>query len=192
MSDQVSSKIKVAILGKNADQLASELQVTRASLDEADVAIFIVSAHDGITRADIEEWQRARELYIPSLVAISEAESGELDFDDMSAIASKMLDPLLIRYLVLYDDTSIPVALIDLESLKIIDYSIGKGVIRESEQEHRDLVETYRDEYFEMTEGMGSGAVGAGLIYPAFPWIQGKNIGLDQLKEVLESIPGIR
>ena len=192
MSNQVFRNISISILGKGSEELAKELGIGPVALADADVAIFIVSAHDGIARADIEQWQHARELYIPSLVAISETDTADLDFDDMSAIASKMLDPLVVQYLILYSEEGRAIGLIDLATLKILDYTSGVAEVRDSDEEHRELVESYREEFLEMTEGMDSSAVAAGLIYPAFPWIRGSALGLDQIKDTLNSIPSLR
>jgi len=185
----VGDLISVAIVGKSFDQLASRLDLSPAPLDEADVALFIVSAADGIVRADIDSWNLARELYIPSIVVISETDTADLDFDDMTAIASKILDPVATRYLVLHSDDGKATALIDLETLLIIDYSSGVPVSIESDQEHKDLVGEYHLEYHERLEEAGEDGFVNGLLFPALPWINGSALGLDQIKDLLRLIP---
>jgi hypothetical protein len=185
----VGDLISVAIVGKSFDQLASRLDLSPSPLDEADVALFIVSAADGIVRADIDSWNLARELYIPSIVVISETDTADLDFDDMTAIASKILDPVAARYLVLHSDDGKATALIDLETLLIIDYSSGDPVSIESDQEHKDLVGEYHLEYHERLEEAGEDGFVNGLLFPALPWINGSALGLDQIKELLRLIP---
>ena len=188
----MSDLISVAIIGKSAEKLASELGVQNSPLDGADVALFIVSAIDGIVRADIDLWNRARELYVPSIVVISDTDTADLDFDDMAAIASRMLDPVATRYLVLHADNGDPVALIDLVSLKIFDYSNGDVVVRESDDEHKDLIGDYVTEYLDRIEESGDDGFIQGLLFPALPWISGKSMGLDQIQELLNQIPTIR
>lgn len=188
----MSDLISVAIIGKSAEKLASDLGVSNSSLEGADVALFIVSAIDGIVRADIDSWNTARELYIPSIVVISDTDSADLDFDDMTAIASKMLDPVATQYLVLHADNGDPVALIDLVTLKIIDYSSGVAVVRESDDEHKDLIGDYVSEYLDRVEEAGEEGFIQGLLFPALPWISGSPMGLDQIKELLNQIPAIR
>lgn len=192
MSNQLPTALKVAVLGKEAQKLASTLGTPLARLEEADVAIFIVSAHDGIARAEIDQWHIARELYIPSVVVISETDSADLDFDDMSAIASKMLDPVLVRYLVIYSESGEAVGLLDLATLKLLDYSTGIAHLFDSDDEHKELAEPFKIEYEEMMEGMENGAFEAALLFPALPWIEGKALGLDQLIELLNRIPTSR
>ena len=161
-------------------------------LDLADVAIFIVSANHGIISADLEEWRRARELYIPSIVAISDLTASEIDFEDMSAIATKMLDPVVTPYLVLHSDSGSPVALIDLETLKVLDYSESHLVIRDADAEHIDLVNEFRLEYLEAVQDAGEDSFAAGLLFPALPWIEDRQIGVEQIKSYLNQIPVIR
>ena len=181
--------ISVAIVGKSFDQLASRLDLSPSPLEKADVALFIVSAADGIVRADIDSWNLARELYIPSIVVISETDTADLDFDDMTAIASKILDPVAARYLVLHSDDGKATALIDLETLLIIDYSSGVPVSIQSDQEHKDLVGEYHLEYHERLEEAGEDGFVNGLLFPALPWINGSDLGLDQIKDLLRLIP---
>lgn len=180
---------RVSILGKGCEVLAHDLGIDASALEECDVALFIVSAHDGIARADIDYWNRARELYIPSIVIISETDSAELDFDDMCAIASKMLDPLLVQYLIIYDDDGKAIALIDLATMKLINYSSGTARIEESEVEHREVVEPFRVQYEEMLDQMDDNAFSAGLIFPALPWIAGQPLALDILKKLITQVP---
>ena len=116
MSDLINSP-KVAIVGSKSQPPAAALGLESADLQECDVALFLVSAQDGIVSADLEKWRIARELYIPSLVVICDLLVSEIDFEDMTAIASKMLDPVVSPYLVLHGDDGRPAALINLEIL---------------------------------------------------------------------------
>ena len=191
MSDLIS-EVKVAILGAKSGLLAQQMGVVPFDLDLADVAIFIVSANHGIISADLEEWRRARELYIPSIVAISDLTASEIDFEDMSAIATKMLDPVVTPYLVLHSDSGSPVALIDLETLKVLDYSKSLLVIRDADAEHIDLVNEFRLEYLEAVQDAGEDSFAAGLLFPALPWIEVRQIGVEQIKSYLNQIPVIR
>ena len=188
----MSDLISVAIIGKSAEKLADSLGIPNHPLDGVvDAALFIVSAVDGIVRADIDAWSHAREMYIPSIVVISETDNADLDFDDMVAIASKMLDPVAARYLVLHADDGKPVALIDLVTLKILDYSSGTMELRESDEEHKELIGEYVTEYLDRVEEAGEDGFQQGLLFPALPWIDGSNLGLDQIKELLTQIPAI-
>lgn len=188
----MSDLISVAIIGKSAEKLASDLGVSNSPLEGADVALFIVSAIDGIVRADMDSWNTARELYVPSIVVISDTDNADLDFDDMTAIASKMLDPVATKYLVLHADNGDSVALIDLVTLKILDYSSGQATVRDSDDEHKELIGDYVTEYLDRIEEAGEDGFVQGLLFPALPWIAGSAMGLDQIKELLNEIPAIR
>jgi len=133
----IKPELKVCVVGKSSGEIAEYFNLNQATLEQADGAMFIVSAVDGITAGDIEIWNTARELYVPSMVLISELSNGETDFDDMSAIAGRILDPVQTPYLVLHDDAGNPTALIDLETLNLSDYSTGSRVVRESDPEHK-------------------------------------------------------
>ena len=140
------------MVGKSSGEITDYFNISQVPFEEADGAIFIVSAIDGISASDIEIWNSARELYVPSLVLISDLSNGETDFDDMSAIAGRMLDPVQTPFLVLHDDAGNPTALIDLETLKLSDYSSGARIERDSDPEHKVLVFDFRKEYLEAIE----------------------------------------
>ena len=188
MSDLINS-LKVAIVGGKSQQLAQELGVSATDLESSDVALFLVSASDGIVTADLEKWRLARDLYIPSLVIIYDLLESEIDFEDMTAIASKMLDPVVTPYLVLHGDDGRPAALINLETLKVIDYSTDPHEIRKADPEHIELVAEFREEYLEAIEDAGEDSFAAGLLFPALTWVEGSQIGPDQVREYLNQIP---
>ena len=183
------NSVKVAIVGGKSQLLGSEIGIQASELESSDVAIFLVSANDGIVSADLEKWRLSRELYIPSLVVICDLLTSEIDFEDMTAIATKMLDPVVTPYLVLHSDDGRPAALIHLETLKIFDYSEGSLAIRDADPEHIDLVAEFREEYLEAIEDAGEDSFEAGLLFPALAWVEGTSIGPDQLKEYLDQIP---
>lgn len=180
---------KISIVGAKSDQLSQELGFEVVDLERCDCALFIVSAKDGIVSADLEKWRLSRELYIPSLVIICDLLTSEIDFEDMTAIASKMLDPVVTPYLVLHSDEGSPAALINLETLQLIDYSTGHREDRPADPEHIDLVAEFRAEYLEELTGAGDESFAAGLLYPALPWIEGTRIGVDQIIEILNQVP---
>ena len=180
---------KISIVGAQADQLSQELGVAVVDLERCDCALFLVSAKEGIISADIAKWRLARELYIPSLVVISDLLTSDIDFEDMTAIASKMLDPVVTPYLVLHSDEGSPAALIHLETLQITDYSSGQREVRPADPEHIDLVAEFREEYLEDMAGAGEDSFAAGLLYPALAWVEGTRIGLDQILEFLNEVP---
>jgi translation elongation factor EF-G len=181
--------LKVSVIGAEADSLAKFLGLEAISLAESDVAVFAISAKNGPTSTDIEAWQTARDLYIPSLVVINQLQESEIDFEDMVAICGRMLDPLINPYLILHDDSGAPTALIDLESLKLIDYSNEDRIIRESDAEHKILVFEFRKEYLEAIEEFGENSFQQALTFPALPLVESNSIGKFEILELLNKLP---
>ena len=186
MSDLIR---RVSFIGKGAESLASALNLAHSPLEDSDVALFIVSANDGIVRADSDLWATARELYIPSLVVITELDpTVELDFEDMSAIAGRILDPVATPFLVLHDESSAPVALIELATLKIKDYSTGSLIERPAEAEHVELVKEFAEDYRATIEDAGENGFENGLLYPALPWVPQNRMGEAEIRSYIELV----
>jgi len=175
--------------GQSAASLITQLGQPAERLDAADALLMTVSAATGISPEGIELWHQARELYVPSIVIVDELVGSETDFDDMVPIIGRLLEPVVNPYLVLHDDNGLPTALIDLDSLKIIDYSSGTRVERESDPEHKVLVFEFRKEYLEALDAAGEGAFEAALLYPAIPYIAQSNLGVVEIKNYLDRLP---
>lgn len=181
--------LKVSIVGKDCEEIASALSLENYSLQEADAALFQVSTISGVSESDKNKWVEARELYIPSIVLITDFENGEIDFDDMAAIASRILDPLVTPYLVLHGDDGSPVALIELETLKLFDYSSGSREIKVSEKEHQELVTEFQSEFLEKIEEFGPTGFQDALLFPAIPYLPKLNMGKVEILEYLAQLP---
>ena len=113
----------------------------------------------------------------------------EIDFDDMAAIATRLLDPVVTPYLVLHAEDGSPSALINLDSLQLSDYSTGVRVVKESDPEHKVLVFEFRKEYLEALEEFGQDAFQQGLAFPAIPVIPNLKLGLFELLSYLAKLP---
>jgi len=185
----IKPELKVCVVGKSSGEIAEYFNLNQAPLEQADGAMFIVSAVDGISAGDIEIWNTARELYVPSMVLISELSNGETDFDDMSAIAGRILDPVQTPFLVLHDDAGNPTALIDLETLKLSDYSTGSRVELESDPEHKVLVFDFRKEFLEAIEEFGPNSFEEALSFPAIPFISVNGLGSFEIASLLNKLP---
>jgi hypothetical protein len=155
----------------------------------AEVVVIIASAKDGISQNLINDWASFRERYIPVIVLILDFETGEVDFEDMSAIVGKMLEPVVTPYLVLHADNGDPTALINLEDLKISNYSDNQRVQQDSDPEHQELVAEFADELKLSLQEGGWEQFVQGLIVPAIPMIHKNNLGLAELKRFLDLIP---
>ena len=172
--------------------LADQLALTTSDVfpdAEAEVVVIIASAKDGISQNLINDWASFRESYIPAIVLILDFETGEVDFEDMSAIVGKMLEPVVTPYLVLHADNGDPIALINLEDLKISNYSDNQRVQQDSDPEHQELVAEFADELRLSLQEGGWEQFVQGLIVPAIPMIHKNNLGLAELKRFLDLIP---
>ena len=181
--------LRVAVIGKDSQAIANSLAIQSTALEDADAALFQVSSITGVSEAEKEEWSKARELYIPSIILITDFESGEIDFDDMSAIAGRILDPVVTPYLVLHGDDGSPVALIELETLKLFDYSTGHCEIKASEPEHQELVKEFQSEFLEKIDEFGPTGFQDALLFPAIPYLAKLNMGKKETLEYLAQLP---
>ena len=181
--------LEVCFIGKDSSEISKEFNLKNSPLEESDCAIFIASAISGISDADKDLWFKARELYIPSIVLVTDFESGEIDFEDMASIAGRILDPLVTPYLVLHDDSGAPIALIELETLRLYDYSNGKREIRDSESEHKILVQEFQTEFLEKIEEFGPTGFADALLFPAIPYLSKVEMGKKETLEYLAQLP---
>ena len=185
----IEPTLKVAIVGPAAQFMAEYLGLKSTELNESDVAIFLLSAVSGVDEKTKEMWDQARELYIPSLVLVTDLETSETDFEDMAAIGGRLLDPLINPFLVIYEDDGQAAALIDLDSLNLIDYSDGKRIVRDSDPEHKLLVFEFRKEYLDAIEEFGPNSFEAALTFPALPIFVERIIGKYEVLEYLKKLP---
>jgi len=155
----------------------------------AEVVVVIASAKDGISQKLVNDWTSFRERYVPSIVLILDFESGEVDFEDMSAIVGKMLEPVVTPYLVLHADNGDPTALIDLENLKITNYSNNQIIQQDSDPEHQELVADFADELKVALQEGGWEQFVQGLIVIAIPIVFENKLGLAESKRFLDLIP---
>ena len=169
--------------------VARKLALPAADLASADALLITVSATTGISPEGIDIWNEDRELYIPSIVVVDELEASEADFDDMIPIIGRLLEPVVNPFLILHDDAGKPTALIDLDSLDVIDYSNGRREVRASDPEHKVLVFEFRKEYLEAIDAAGESAFEAALLYPAIPYLEQINLGEAEIKSYLDRLP---
>ena len=146
---------------------------------ESELAIFAINPAAGIDQETIDLWSVLTDFQLPRLVVVNELEGSDSDFDDAVLLANRVFDPLVTPYLVLHDEAGNPSALIDLETLEIIDYSQSPSSRRDSDPEHKELVAEFRSEYLEAVEDAGESAFEAGLLFPAIPVVISKGIGVD-------------
>lgn len=156
---------------------------------DAELVVVLASTQSGIDQAITSQWQGFRESYVPVIITVVDLDNHEVDFEDMSAIVGKMLEPVVTPYLVLHADDGAIAAVINLESLQISDYSTGVGTSKESDREHKELVKDFADELSTSLIEGGWEQFVQGLIVPAIPLHLENNLGVAEIKRFLNLIP---
>ena len=193
MDSLINARFILGITPGN-EQICAALGLSAAKIDDpslitCDVVVVVASAKNGIDQNILAQWSTFRELYIPTIVAIIDFEDGDIDFEDMSAIVGKMLEPVLTPYLVLHADNGEPTALINLEDQMITDYSNSTVSKISSDAEHRELVLEFKEELHNALDEGGWEQFVQGLIIPAIPLIVKNKLGIAEIKQFLDLIP---
>jgi hypothetical protein len=182
------------LLGKHPEkmQIANLLglaEIDQLPTSDAEVVVILTSTKNGVDQEILSNWQTFREGYVPVIIVVLDFDQGEVDFEDMSAILGKMLEPVVTPYLVLHADDGKAVGLINLESLQVTDYSKENGLERESDPEHKELVKEFAEELKDaLVEGGWEQFVQA-LIIPAIPLRLENSLGINEIKRFLDLIP---
>ena len=189
----VKSKPQIQVFGHVSAQPSAiadlfEGEAATEANPESDLAIFAINPSAGINQETIDQWHQLDEYQIPRLVVVIGLEGSDFDLEDGVMVANRVFDQLVTPYLVLHGDDGNPTALISLEDLSIVDYSVNPPVNKPSDPEHRELVKDFQDEYLEDVEGSGEGAFEAGLLFPAIPLVLSKGIGVDIVRSYLSKI----
>jgi translation elongation factor EF-G len=163
-------------------------QHSNEAIAESELAIFAINPAAGIDQETIDLWNALSDYQLPRLVVVNELDGSDSDFDDAVLLANRVFDQLVTPYLVLHNDAGDPTALIDLQSLEIVDYTTQPASRRDSDPEHKELVADFRNEYLEAIEDAGEKAFEAGLLFPAIPVVITKGIGVDIVKSFIERV----
>lgn len=112
-----------------------------------DGVILVLDGNAGVTAQQIQAWNWADDHSIPRHVCAINVVGGRTDFDELHAIALRVLDSdLLVRYLPIVTDAEDGVAgLYDLLTTDIHENSAGSVTIRSSEAEHLALTSEQRE-----------------------------------------------
>jgi len=182
------------LLGEHPEkmQIANLLglaEIDQLPTSDAEVVVILTSTKNGVDQEILSNWQAFREGYVPVIIVVLDFDQGEVDFEDMSAILGKMLEPVVTPYLVLHADDGKAVGLINLESLQVTDYSTENGLERESDPEHKELVKEFAEELKDALVEGGWEQFVQGLIIPAIPLRLENSLGINEIKKFLNLIP---
>ena len=161
-------------------------EVSDIAIAESDLAIFVINPAAGIDQITIDLWQSLSDFQLPRMVIVNELEGSDSDFEDAIMLGNRVLDQLATPFLVLHGDKGEPIALINLETQVLRDYSTNPPTVRASDVEHQELVADFREEYLAELESAGEGAFAAGLLFPAIPVVISNGLGIDVVKSYID------
>lgn len=123
----------------------------RAGLHAADVALFVVSAVDGLDAASALLWQECESLDLRRVVAVTKIDQPRADFEETFALCRRVLGAdVVATHLPLHADDESVAGLLDLLRQQIIDYSLGTLPHRRpADPEHQSLIEAARADLVE-------------------------------------------
>ena len=117
----------------------------RAGLRDADAALFVVSAADGVDGATQLLWEECAAVGMPRAVVVTKLDKERADFDDVVAICQRVFgDGVLPLYLPMHADDGTVAGLIGLLTQQVYDYSSGGRVSSAPDAEHLPLIENAR------------------------------------------------
>ena len=159
---------------------------------ECDLAIFAINPAAGIDNETIEIWRAFDEYQTPRLVVVTVLEGMEMDFDDAVLVANRVFDPLITPYLVLHGENGAPIGTISLKDLTTKDYSTNPPTIDIADDELREMVREFQEEFAENMIEMEDGAFAAGILFPAIPINPSNGLGIDLVRDFIAQLPSSR
>jgi hypothetical protein len=157
-----------------------------------DAAIFAINPSAGIDNETIEIWRGFDELQTPRLVVVTVLDGMELDFDDAVMVANRVFDQTVTPHLVLHGESGSPIGTISLVDYATTDYSTNPPTHGDADDELRELVSEFRDEYLDRMEEMEDGAFAAGILFPAIPLNLSNKLGVKIVEGYLNELPSSR
>jgi hypothetical protein len=120
-------------------------------LEAADALVLILDGQLGLDPHSIALWTHAVDLSLPRHIGAVHVATGRADFDELIAVATRVLEPdLMVRYLPIdAEETDAIVGQYDLLTADIHDCSSGVPVIRHGDPEHVSLTADRRNDLFE-------------------------------------------
>jgi hypothetical protein len=161
---------------------------TELNLANFDLAFFAMSAHEGLDQEILKWWELASELSLPRALLITKIEDEQADFDEAILIARRVLDNFTTPYLVLHDDGGAPCALINLKDLTIHDYSTADFKIYPCDEDHKVVIQEFREEYLSSLEEFPEDTFVFGLYIPAIPLSVPSDIGFNEVVELIRLV----
>jgi len=119
----------------------------RAGLRGADAALFVVSSVDGVDAATAKLWDECEFVSMPRAVVVTNLDKDRASFDETVAVCQRLFTGgggVLPLFLPMHGDDGVVAGFIDLLDEQIWDWSAGALSVRDSEERHKELIETER------------------------------------------------
>jgi elongation factor G len=124
----------------------------RAGLRGADAALFVVSSVDGVDGATAKLWDECEFVSMPRAVVVTNLDKERANFDETVAVCQRMFTGgggVLPLFLPLHGDDDVVAGFIDLLDEQLWDWSSGSVEVRDSDERHKELIETERGSLIE-------------------------------------------
>ena len=151
--------------------------------DDIDAVALVVSAKTGVSKEMIDFWNQISERQFPRMVIVNGLELSEIDFDDIVLIVNRVLESVITPFLVLHDELGEPTGLISLADFMVHDYSSGLPHNYRADVELQSLVKEFKEELELATTELDESAYSEGLLVPAIPLVNSKQIGKTEIQE---------
>jgi elongation factor G len=145
--------IRITLLdpGGGADVRRAAMDA-RSALRGADAVVFVISAVSGLDVATRLLWQECESRDVPRVIVLTHVDAADVDVAEIVGMIGPELGEgvgILPLHLTMFDDDDRVAGLIDLVRLRVADHTSGARVVRDAEDEHRELVEGDRTEIIE-------------------------------------------
>ena len=198
MPTSTSAPVRIALFGhvsatpaaltKALGDQGISIEATSEDIAHVDCAIFAVNPSAGIDAETITAWESFNDYLTPRIMVALALPGAELDFDDAVSLANRVFDQMATPYLVLHDDGGAPCALINLKDLTIHDYSTAEFKIYPCDEDHKVVIQEFREEHLASLEEFGEDSFVFGLFIPAIPLSVKAEIGFNEIMDLIKLV----
>jgi hypothetical protein len=126
-------------------------------LESCDAFVASLDGAAGVDPRIVEFWSSARDATLPRHILAFNVVNGRADFDELCAIASRVLEPdLLVRYLPIDSDDELSLTgVYDILTSEIHALMGGQWVTRAADPEHISITSSAREDLFDQLAYLG-------------------------------------
>jgi hypothetical protein len=126
-------------------------------LESSDAFVASLDGAAGVDPKIVEFWSQARDVTLPRHILAFNVVNGRADFDELCAIASRVLEPdLLVRYLPIDSDDELSLTgVYDILTSEIHALIDGQWVTKAADPEHIAITSSAREDLFDQLAYLG-------------------------------------